>query len=336
MSPADEDQGATGRPVFVAPGAAPSGVQPVAGGPIFTKPAPGPVPVSDDARPWRWYVGVTTVIVAFVAVIGLSVAVAVLLLASGGDKDVANVVDDNEHWFGLGQDALWILVAICVPFLFSRHLRPEYLGLRRPPSWGRAAGAFVLSIVLFLAFTALYSAALGLDDDSNKLLQDTGFGTSVTKDVVYAILYTVAAPVAEELLFRGVLFRSIRDSMTRRLPRAGVFLAALLSGVFFGAIHVGGGQDDFLPVLMALGILLALAYHFSGSIYVPILIHSINNAISTGANSNPSHDWVFWLIGAGPILALALAFLLRQFVRAAFRNDPPIPAQQPSEEPSIV
>lgn len=295
-----------GRPVFV-----------TKGGSVVGQGPPGP-PAVDPSRPWAWWVGPLTIFFAFVAIFMLFI---VLDVVAGGDT--SQVADDNEEWLGLAQDLVWIAVALIVPFTVARYLRPDQLGLRRPPNWGRMVGVVAAVMVTFWVASALYSYALGLNDDSNQLLQDTGLGQSAVKDVAYALLFTVAAPIAEELLFRGLLFRTLRDGFHRLGRFGGPVLAAVISGVFFGLIHFGGGQDDFLPVLMLFGVLLALAYHFSGSLYVSIAIHSVNNAIATGFNSDASADWVYVLIGLGPVIAVAVAWLLGRFVKATFPQDRP-------------
>lgn len=322
-----------GHPQFVAPQtyappaeAAPAGYHVAGGepgGPVFVVAdhGPGHEPLDESDRPWRWWVGPVAVTIAFVAVLFLGVFIAIIAEASGADATTA--FDENTHWLGLAQDVIWIGVVLLVPFMAVRYLKPEQLGLQSRP-FGRSLGVLLGVLVLFYVFAGLYAAAMGLDSDSNELLESTGIGETVSRDVLYALLFTVAAPVAEELLFRGLLFRSLRDAFTARMGnRGGIALGAIVSGVIFGGIHVGGGQDDFLPVLMALGVLLALAYQWSGTLYVPVIIHSINNAIATGANADPAADWIYGLIALGPVLSVLLLMGLTTFIRATFPQDPP-------------
>ncbi|MEN0014199.1 MAG: CPBP family intramembrane glutamic endopeptidase [Solirubrobacteraceae bacterium] len=314
-----------------------------AGGAVFVRPSelPDQSPTDPVERPWKWYVGPTAILIALIGVTFVSVfAVVIVTALSPSHPSTTQVTDDQEHWFGLGQDILWIGVALLTPFLFSMYLRAGQLGMRRPPVWWKAIVTFIVVVVVFYVMTGLYAWAFHLDDNSNSLLDtDSGFGNSVTRDIAFAILYTVAAPVAEELLFRGLLFRTIRDGLSKKWLRSSPWLAALISGVIFGGIHyspAAANQNNFLPVLMALGFLLAMAYQFSGTIYVNILIHSLNNAVATGSNTHPTHDWVYWLIGIGPLIAIAVTFLLSRLVRVVFPGDPPNSARPPSAEPAIV
>lgn len=81
------------------------------------------------------------------------------------------------------------------------------------------------------------------------------------------LLAVVIAPVTEELIFRGGIFRWARG----RLPR---WAALLLPAVLFAALH--GNLASFAP-LIVLGIVLALAYERSGTILVPIIAHGLFN-----------------------------------------------------------
>ncbi len=332
-----------GGPVFVQPGGGPPvgagipgipggqpGYAPVAGGPIFVHPDPQPSPVDSD-RPWRWWLGPLGILVALFGIVPAQIALVVAIKASEGGSET-DIVERYAHWFGLMQDVCWVAIVVLLPFLVVKHLRPEQLGLRRAPL-GRSIGVLLAAVVVFYVFAALYASALGLEENDNTMLQDTGFGDAILKDVVFALLFTVAAPVAEELLFRGLLFRTLRDGLTSKWgPRGGLAGGAIISGLVFGGVHLGGGQDDFLPVLMLLGIVLALAYHWSGSLYVPIAIHAVNNAMATGFNSDPAADWIYGLIAIGPVIALLTAYGIGQGIKRVF---PPVPkdsARMPAEE----
>lgn len=80
----------------------------------------------------------------------------------------------------------------------------------------------------------------------------------------------ILAPLVEEILFRGFLFGGLR---TRLSP----LRAALVSGAIFGAIHL---QPLAFPALFLLGVLLALLYHRTGSLWAPILMHFCINAFA--------------------------------------------------------
>lgn len=80
-------------------------------------------------------------------------------------------------------------------------------------------------------------------------------------------LAVVVAPVVEENVFRGGIYRFLKG-------KGSIPAALLLSGLLFGMIH---GNLQSLPGLVAVGICLGLAYEISGSLRVPIFFHAFFN-----------------------------------------------------------
>ncbi len=303
------------------------------GGVVFIKPeAPAPVQAGDGPL-WPGWLGPLAVFLGFASVIAIGLVLAVAVgIGGGGDT---TQLEEQEHWLALLQGVIWVAVACVLPFLVLGSLRPGQLGLRGAPI-GRAILIGVVVMIAFYVLSALYVSAAGLGEGDNELLQDLGFGDSLSKDIALLVAFTIAAPVAEELLFRGVLYRSLRDGFVRRFGgKAGVVLGIVLSGVFFGAIHAGNGQDDYLPALMMLGMLLAIAYQWSGTLYVPIAMHAWNNVLATATkadgnslilNPDVSADWLPIAAFAAPVLAVLAAMLIGRIVKVAFSSTPPGPA----------
>ena len=95
---------------------------------------------------------------------------------------------------------------------------------------------------------------------------------NATDIVVLVIVAVMIAPVIEELLFRGFLFRRLKRSLSSES-------AAWLSAVAFGFIHLN--PATFVPITL-IGYILARSYETSKSIIVPITLHAIwNLTIST-------------------------------------------------------
>ncbi len=84
------------------------------------------------------------------------------------------------------------------------------------------------------------------------------------------IAAAVIAPLAEELLFRGVLYRYLRGRMR-------VWLSALISAALFAVVHF---IPLLLPGLFITGIVLALVAERYNSILPSIVLHALNNATS--------------------------------------------------------
>jgi len=82
------------------------------------------------------------------------------------------------------------------------------------------------------------------------------------------IVACIGAPLSEEVLFRGYVFPIVKR-FTAFWP------AALLSGLFFAVIHYNLAS---LPTLFVMGVLLAVAYEYTRSLWVPIIAHCVFNS----------------------------------------------------------
>ena len=84
------------------------------------------------------------------------------------------------------------------------------------------------------------------------------------------IAAVILAPIVEELIFRGCLYRFLKSQTT-------VFPAQIASGILFSMIH--WNLLSFLPLVLV-GIFLARIYEKTGSILVAIWFHAFFNAFS--------------------------------------------------------
>ncbi|GEM_PF-645266 len=100
-----------------------------------------------------------------------------------------------------------------------------------------------------------------------------------------ALLAAVAAPIFEELVFRGFLFNICRTTFRRgrwlKLFRGSTamadFAAVLASGAVFAAFHLNPWG---FPALLVLGMLLAELYRRTGSLYSSMIMHCLNNTLA--------------------------------------------------------
>ncbi len=98
--------------------------------------------------------------------------------------------------------------------------------------------------------------------------------------VISIVAAAIVAPIAEEIIFRGLLYAWLRK---RLRPIA----AALISGLLFAAVHhdLGG----FVP-LAIVGIVLAMVFERSGTLWAAIITHGLFNLTST-----------IWLLVLSPV-----------------------------------
>jgi len=121
------------------------------------------------------------------------------------------------------------------------------------------------AIGAYLLFAFAYSLLIVVPEQED--IAD-GFGPIP----VQILLIAIAAPISEELCFRGMLFGGLRE----RLPR---FAAALIAAVIFGGLHALTGVTA-VPPLIAFGFVLALLYEKTGSVVPCILLHMLNNSVA--------------------------------------------------------
>jgi len=88
-------------------------------------------------------------------------------------------------------------------------------------------------------------------------------------DYALALIIVAFLPsIGEEILFRGVIQKSIYDTSKN------IHLAVIISGILFSAIHMQ--FFGFFP-RMLLGVLFGYLFFWSGTLWVPIFAHFINN-----------------------------------------------------------
>ncbi len=94
-------------------------------------------------------------------------------------------------------------------------------------------------------------------------------------DLLFAILAIAVVPaIVEELYFRASLQKIIMDWSGKP------FVAIVVTAILFSAFHFS--YFGFLS-RMSLGIVLGLIYYYTKTIWLPILMHFINNAIGVSA-----------------------------------------------------
>lgn len=166
------------------------------------------------------------------------------------------------------------LVLFLIGFLVMRNVPLEQAFGLRPAKPCRALALAVATLVLCLP--AIYAAQwlayaiLGPDTTPQPivvyLMENPAWGSRL---LVLAIA-AIAAPITEELLFRGCLYGFFRQSTGRAA-------ATLLSSVVFALIHA---HLATIPALVIFAIGLALLYEATGTLWAPIVAHSLFNILN--------------------------------------------------------
>lgn len=224
--------------------------------------ADGPSSIG-QAGPWK----VSHAVVAFAAGLGASLLAAVAV-ASGG-------ITSFEAFAVVGPAQA--LATIAVVALLGRLSRPrrEGLGLRfaLADAWGLLAGAglqIALSLVLSLVVVVFFSGEAPVQEVVQVVDEATGLGTRVAVVATAVVL----VPLAEELVFRGILLRAL----ARRYPS---WVAILGSAGAFALGHLLDPNAGLaVPALFVMGLVLARQVLASGRLGGAVAMHAGFNLLS--------------------------------------------------------
>lgn len=125
--------------------------------------------------------------------------------------------------------------------------------------------AAVLAFSVSLGLNALFTL-IGFVDSSQayREVADRQYGVVFAVGV---ILYGMISPLAEEVVFRGVIYNRLRRFYG---PAVGI----VVSGVLFGVFHGNPVQGVYGACL---GMLMAYLYERSRSFLIPVLFHAVAN-----------------------------------------------------------
>lgn len=171
----------------------------------------------------------------------------------------------------VAQEALWsglvctLLIFVAVR-LWKRDLTNQFLGLVKPP-----LKQVLIWLGAFIALGVLIELLAYLSPSFRTDFMQQVIG-STTNMIWLVIGVGVVAPLFEEFLLRGLLYGSIRHMADEHAS------VALTAGVFT-LMHM---QYDVAVMLLILpmGIVLGYARSRSGSIWVPVILHMLNNLIT--------------------------------------------------------
>lgn len=194
-----------------------------------------------------------------------------------------------------------ILLAFVLWFTFRRKDALGEMGVK-PIKISHVPGlaVFGLSVQAVTSITiAIFSVFTGPLGEETQQSYDNMFGSETTLSMF--IFMAVATPVIEEIVFRGLIHKSMREVM----PRSA---AVVLSSLCFGLCH-----GEFYRVVYAtlLGILLAAVYEKYSSILPSVIIHMAFNSMSFVYEVLPENTLVYiciFFIAMGVSLACAVCF----------------------------
>ena len=224
---------------------------------------PPPPPVDRPVATWRVYEAVPVFVIAVLA------STIAAIVAGGAGSGEAGLI--------AGSAAFEAALALTVVLWIRAMHRPALpaLGLPERP-WREVARGLAGGIgTRLVAAFGIAPVVLLLTDAFTErppvVPEQVPTNLDVVPQVLLGLVVVVAAPIGEELFFRGFLFRSLR--------RRGFWLAALVSSAAFGVVHVVDGNWLLVPIMMGVGLCFAGLYERDGRILTPITAHATFNLI---------------------------------------------------------
>ncbi len=172
------------------------------------------------------------------------------------------------------------MLLFAVPFLVvlytKKDLRLTYglQGTRLSDFFAAAilsVGLFLFNMVLSFGLIALFPEGAQRVSDSFSAIMDGGA-------LVNLLVIALTPAVCEELLFRGVVFHSLKE-------KSRPFAAMVVTAAIFGAYHLS--LVKFIPTGL-LGFALCYVVYRTGSIFPAMLMHFMNNACSVLLSEYPA------------------------------------------------
>jgi membrane protease YdiL (CAAX protease family) len=111
---------------------------------------------------------------------------------------------------------------------------------------------------------------------AHPVVVDIAFGAWRDRVLIF-LLACVVAPLVEETMFRGVLYRHLRELSAGLGTIFSVLLSATLVSFLFAAVHPQGVVA--IPALMALAFGFTLAREWRGTLVPAMVAHGVNNGL---------------------------------------------------------
>ena len=166
-----------------------------------------------------------------------------------------------------------IVLAVFIYFLKKKKITWQEFGFDEMKfKWAALSLLLALVVVAVGGFLSnALSSLLGLSSSGNAGALDMVMSDKVWLNLLnLKVGVALLVPFAEELLFRGLLFRYIRQNKS-------FIFSAILSSALFAAFHFG---VEALPFTFLLGFGTAFIYEKTQSMYYPIFIHIAVNSLA--------------------------------------------------------
>ena len=183
----------------------------------------------------------------------------------------------TNHMYDLISFFVYFFMIIVSVYCAYPVLKESYLNR---PKFKKLIESVLLTFVALYFISALSNILVfiltGLEESVNQNQVIEAFNQNPILIIFTTIIY---APIVEEIVFRGAIFRGLRS-------KTNFIVSAIISGLLFGFIHVfdsliNGNFLDLLYIFVygALGFVFCYSYEKNHSIFASMALHFINNFI---------------------------------------------------------
>ena len=159
------------------------------------------------------------------------------------------------------------------------------------------SGVSYLWIMLAEKIPALQKSLAAMDAANKEIEGGSSLGL--------ILIAVVAAPLIEEILFRGIVFRSMRKVIPGCIP-------IILSATMFGAYHMNIAQAVYATFM---GIVAAIIYEKTNNLMHPILVQVANNLIGAIQSFIPSKTGVFIVNMVSLAMIIPMCYVIYRFLK---------------------
>lgn len=198
----------------------------------------------------------------------------ILKNANDGEAIMERINDSSLDGDVVGASAFLTIFVICPVCWLLGKVRPhwggwEYLGAKSVKLWQWPLwAAITFGLGHLFGLVGPYLGVEEMDDSMVKMAESTNHA------ILLILGVAIAAPLVEEFMFRGVIYRGWRES------KMGLMGTLILTSFIWTSLHIQY-PAVILCYLFIFGIILGLAREWTGNIWIPVWMHFVNNAIAT-------------------------------------------------------
>lgn len=191
--------------------------------------------------------------------------------------------------FGMTGLAITQAMIIALPLLYAYYIKSDFKKLLsiKLPKIQDIVGGLIVWMGVFIAINIITQFLIYIFPQNIEVIEALNKTLLGEKNILINLLIVAVLPgICEEVFFRGFVFSAFRNDSN---SKKSIGTAIIATGILFGFMHI-----DFLRIIPTsiLGIVFTYFVYKTGSIFVPMFIHFVNNTVSILAGSYPNSNVV--------------------------------------------